>query len=64
MGETMWAVVVEDDQPLKLGDVEKPSCGPTDVLVEVMTAGLNRADLVLPSVRLSIRVLCSKSRTG
>ena len=46
MGETMWAVVVEDDQPLKLGDVEKPSCGPNDVLVEVMTAGLNRADLV------------------
>ena len=46
MGETMWAVVVEEDQPLKLGDVEKPSCGPNDVLVEVMTAGLNRADLV------------------
>ncbi|MEL6664553.1 MAG: NAD(P)H-quinone oxidoreductase [Pseudomonadota bacterium] len=46
MGETMWAVVVEDDQPLKLGDIEKPSCGPNDVLVEVMTAGLNRADLV------------------
>ena len=46
MGDTMWAVVVEDDQPLKLGQVEKPSCGPNDVLVEVMTAGLNRADLV------------------
>lgn len=46
MGETMWAVVVEEDQPLKLGDVEKPSCGPNDVLVEVITAGLNRADLV------------------
>ena len=46
MGETMWAVVVEEDQPLKLGDVEKPSCGPNDVLVDVMTAGLNRADLV------------------
>ena len=46
MGETMWAVVVEEDQPLKLGEVEKPSCGPNDVLVEVMTAGLNRADLV------------------
>lgn len=46
MGETMWAVVVAEDQPLKLGDVEKPSCGPNDVLVEVMTAGLNRADLV------------------
>lgn len=46
MGETMWAVVVEEDQPLKLGDVEKPSCGPQDVLVEIVTAGLNRADLV------------------
>jgi putative PIG3 family NAD(P)H quinone oxidoreductase len=42
----MWAVVVEEDQPLKLGNVEKPSCGPNDVLVEIVTAGLNRADLV------------------
>lgn len=46
MTETMWAVTVEDDAPLKLGQVEKPSCGPSDVLVEVITAGLNRADLV------------------
>ncbi|MCR9268621.1 MAG: NAD(P)H-quinone oxidoreductase [Hyphomonadaceae bacterium] len=46
MGETMWAVVVEDDQPLKLGDVTRPECGPDDVLIEVQTAGLNRADLV------------------
>ncbi|MHA7898832.1 MAG: NAD(P)H-quinone oxidoreductase [Henriciella sp.] len=46
MGETMWAVVVEDDQPLKLGDVTRPDCGPDDVLIEVQTAGLNRADLV------------------
>ncbi|NQY14215.1 MAG: NAD(P)H-quinone oxidoreductase [Henriciella sp.] len=46
MGETMWAVVVEDDKPLKLGQVEKPACGPGEVLVEVVTAGLNRADLV------------------
>ncbi len=46
MSETMWAVVVEEDQPLKLGNVEKPSCGPNDVLVEIVTAGLNRADLV------------------
>lgn len=46
MGETMWAVVVAEDQPLKLGEVDKPRCGPNDVLVEVMTAGLNRADLV------------------
>jgi len=46
MGETMWAVMVEDDQPLKLGQVEKPACGPNDVLVDIVTAGLNRADLV------------------
>lgn len=46
MGETMWAVVVDDDQPLKLGQVEKPTCGPNDVLVEIITAGLNRADLI------------------
>lgn len=46
MGEMMWAVVVEDDQPLKLGQVDKPACGPNDVLVEIVTAGLNRADLV------------------
>mgnify|MGYP001802293530 CR=1 FL=1 len=46
MGEMMWAVVVEDDAPLKLAQVEKPSCGPSDVIVKVMTAGLNRADLV------------------
>lgn len=46
MGETMWAVVVEDDQPLKLGQVERPVCGPNDVIVKTVTAGLNRADLV------------------
>ena len=46
MGETMWAVVVEDEKPLKLGQVEKPTCGPNDVIVKVITAGLNRADLV------------------
>ncbi|MEL6861823.1 MAG: NAD(P)H-quinone oxidoreductase [Pseudomonadota bacterium] len=46
MGEMMWAVVVEDKAPLKIAQVEKPSCGPSDVIVNVMTAGLNRADLV------------------
>lgn len=46
MSETMWAVIVEDEQPLKLGHVDKPVCGPKDVLVEIVTAGLNRADLV------------------
>lgn len=46
MGETMWAVVNEDGEPLKLGDVPKPVCGPGDVLVKNEAAGLNRADLV------------------
>lgn len=46
MGESMWAVLVEDDQPLRVGPFEKPVCGPHDVLVEVVAAGLNRADLV------------------
>lgn len=46
MAEMMWAVVAEDDAPLKLANVEKPSCGANDVLVEIATAGLNRADLV------------------
>jgi putative PIG3 family NAD(P)H quinone oxidoreductase len=46
MAETMWAVIVDAEAPLKLGQVDKPSCGPTDVLVEVKTSGLNRADLV------------------
>ena len=46
MNETMWAVIVEEDQPLKLGQVEMPTCAPNEVLVEVKTAGLNRADLV------------------
>ena len=46
MGETMWAVLVEDEQPLKIGRADSPECGPTDVLVEIVSAGLNRADLV------------------
>ncbi|MEO1662354.1 MAG: NAD(P)H-quinone oxidoreductase [Pseudomonadota bacterium] len=46
MGEKMWAVIVDEDQPLQLGQAEKPICGDNDVLVEVVTAGLNRADLV------------------
>lgn len=46
MSQTMWAVIAEGEAPLKLDQVAKPNCGPTDVLVEVRTAGLNRADLV------------------
>ena len=46
MGEMMWAVVIDGDQPLKIDQVEKPVCASNDVLIEVQTAGLNRADLV------------------
>lgn len=46
MADTMWAVEIAGDQSLKLGEVDKPACGPKDVLIEVAAAGLNRADLV------------------
>ena len=46
MSRTMKAVVVEDGQPLKLGEVARPDIGPHEVLVKVAAAGLNRADLV------------------
>lgn len=46
MSETMKAIVIEDGQPLKLGDVPRPDIGPHEVLVKVAAAGLNRADLV------------------
>jgi len=46
MSDMMQAVVVTEGQPLSLGQVPKPDCGPNEVLVKVGTAGLNRADLV------------------
>lgn len=46
MSESMWAVVAEDDQPLKIGQVARPQCQSNEVLVEIVAAGLNRADLV------------------
>ncbi len=46
MMKKMWAVIAQGDAPLQLGEVSVPQCGPTEVLVEVQTAGLNRADLV------------------
>ena len=42
----MQAVIVNADAPLTLGDVPDPVVGPTDVLIEVKAAGLNRADLM------------------
>lgn len=46
MAEQMWAVTIPEDGPLEIGQAAKPTCGDSDVLVEVITAGLNRADLV------------------
>jgi len=46
MSDSMWAVVAEKDQPLKLDQVPRPKCEPNEVLVEIVAAGLNRADLV------------------
>jgi len=42
----MQAVLVSANEPLSLGDVPGPDVGPTDVLIEVKAAGLNRADLM------------------
>jgi putative PIG3 family NAD(P)H quinone oxidoreductase len=46
MTKMMKAVVAEDGKPLSLQDVAIPAVGPSDVLVEVKAAGLNRADLI------------------
>ena len=42
----MYAVTITDDQTLALADISTPVAGPTDVLIEVRAAGLNRADLM------------------
>jgi putative PIG3 family NAD(P)H quinone oxidoreductase len=42
----MQAVIAEDGQPLKLGEVARPELKPGEVLVKVAASGLNRADLV------------------
>ena len=42
----MQAIIAKDGEPLTLGDVDDPVVGPSDVLIEVKAAGLNRADLV------------------
>ena len=51
MVDMMKAVIAEERQPLRLGDVPAPDCGPHEVLVKVHAAGLNRADLVQRSGR-------------
>ncbi len=42
----MEAVIAETERPLVVGPVDRPTVGPTDVLIEVKAAGLNRADLM------------------
>lgn len=44
--DTMKAVIAEDGQPLRLGEVARPVLKPGEVLVKVAASGLNRADLV------------------
>jgi putative PIG3 family NAD(P)H quinone oxidoreductase len=44
--DMMQAVIAEDGQPLKLGEVARPELKPGEVLVKVAASGLNRADLV------------------
>ncbi|MEM1088348.1 MAG: NAD(P)H-quinone oxidoreductase, partial [Pseudomonadota bacterium] len=46
MVERMKAVIAEEGRPLSLQDVDAPTIGPREVLIEVRAAGLNRADLV------------------
>ncbi len=45
----MKAIVFDspgDEQVLKIGEVDKPEPGPTDLLIKVRCAGVNRADLM------------------
>lgn len=46
MQKSMWAVIVAEDKSLSIGEVERPVPAENEVLIEVKTAGLNRADLV------------------
>lgn len=43
---TMRAIVVDDEKNLRLDDVETPIPAPSEVLVRVSAAGINRADLM------------------
>lgn len=42
----MYAVTINEDQSLSLGEAPTPEISSTDVLIEVKAAGLNRADLM------------------
>lgn len=42
----MQAVIATTGEPLTLGEVDDPTVGPSDVLIDVKAAGLNRADLM------------------
>lgn len=45
MAEMMKAIATTKDAPLALHEVPRPSAGPNEVVIEIKTAGLNRADL-------------------
>lgn len=45
-GETMKAVICEAGSPLEIGEIDKPSPGPEQVLIRVAAAGVNRPDLI------------------
>jgi NADPH2:quinone reductase len=42
----MRAVIVQSDQSLKIEEIARPKAGPSEVLIRVEAAGLNRADLL------------------
>lgn len=44
--KTMRAVVHSSGEPLKLGELDTPVPGPSDILIKVAAAGVNRPDLV------------------
>jgi putative PIG3 family NAD(P)H quinone oxidoreductase len=46
MTEMMHAILPRPGEPLTLGEIERPPCGPNDVLIAVKAAGMNRADLI------------------
>ena len=46
MTQTMHAILVEADKPLKWGETKRPEPASGEVLVKVAAAGLNRADLL------------------
>jgi len=46
MPATMNAIITTPNDPLRIGQVERPVPGPGDILIEIKASGLNRADLL------------------